>query len=81
MTPTEIFVGIDIATADFVVACRPDGAAWTATNNAKGIGATLRRVRMLIPTGIVLEATGGYEAPLVAALAAAGAPGRLCACP
>ncbi len=25
MTPTATFVGIDIAKADFVVACRPDG--------------------------------------------------------
>ena len=43
-----------------------------ATNDAEGIGATLRRVRMMTPTLIVLEATGGYETPVVAALAAAG---------
>jgi hypothetical protein len=27
MTATAIFVGIDIAKADFVVACRPDGTS------------------------------------------------------
>lgn len=32
MTAIAIFVGIDIAKADFVVACRPDGTSWTAPN-------------------------------------------------
>jgi transposase len=74
MTPTAIFVGIDIAKADFVVACRPDGTTWTATNDPKGIAATVDRLGALAPNLIVLEATGGYETPLVAALAAAGLP-------
>ena len=74
MTPTAIFVGIDIAKADVVVACRPDGASWTATNDPAGIIATVDRLCALAPSRIVLEATGGYESPLVAALAAAGLP-------
>ena len=74
MTPTAIFVGIDIAKADFVVACRPDGTSLTAPNDVPGIAATVDRVRALAPSLIVLEATGGYETPLVAALAAAGLP-------
>jgi transposase len=74
MTSSAIFVGIDIAKADFVVACRPDGTAWTAPNDILGIITTVDRVRTLAPTLIVLEATGGYETPLVAALAAAGLP-------
>jgi transposase len=74
MTPTAIFVGIDIAKADFVVACRPDGRSWTATNDPAGIVATVDRLCALAPSLIVLEATGGYETPLVAALAAAGLP-------
>lgn len=74
MTPTAIFVGIDIAKTDFVVACRPDGTSWTAPNDAPGITATVDRVRALAPSLIVLEATGGYETGLVAALAAAGLP-------
>ena len=74
MTPTATFVGVDIAKADFVVACRPDGASWTATNDPAGIAATVDRVRALAPTLIVVEATGGYETPLVAAVAAAGLP-------
>ena len=74
MTPTATFVGLDIAKADFVVACRPDGTSWTAPNDAPGITATVDRVGPLAPSLIVLEAAGGYETPFVAALAAAGLP-------
>ena len=45
MTATGIVVGIDIAKADFVVACRPDGTSWTATSDPAGITATVARVR------------------------------------
>src|SRR4029453_14783344 len=59
MTSTAIFVGIDIAKADFVVACCPEGRGWTATNDREGIAATVDRVRALAPTLIVVAATGG----------------------
>jgi transposase len=74
MPATAIFVGIDIAKADFVVACRPDGTSWTATNDPEGVAATGARLRTLAPSLIVVEATGGYERALVAALATAGLP-------
>ena len=74
MTSTPIFVGIDIAKADFVVACRPAGTSWTARNATAGIAATVDRLRALAPSLIVLEATGGYETALVVALAAAALP-------
>jgi transposase len=68
MTPTAVFVGIDVAKANFIVACRPTDASWTASNDASGIATTLDRVRAMAPALIVLEATGGYQTPLVAAL-------------
>lgn len=71
---TATFVGVDIAKEEFVVACRPERPGWTATNDAAGIAATVARLQALTPTLIVLEATGGYERALVAALAAAGLP-------
>jgi len=74
MTTTAVFVGIDIAKTDFVVACRPDGTSWIASNDAAGLTATVDRLRALAPTLIVLEATGGDETSLVAALAAASLP-------
>jgi transposase len=70
----EIFVGVDVAKAELVVACRPEGAAWTASNDAEGIAATVARLKSLEPRLIVLEATGGYERVVVAALVAAGLP-------
>lgn len=70
----EIFVGVDVAKAELVVACRPEKAAWTASNDAVGIAATVARLKSLEPRLIVLEATGGYERAVVAALAAAGLP-------
>jgi transposase len=74
MTATAAFVGIDIAKADFVVACRPEETSWTATNDLAGITAAVDWLRTLAPTLIVLEATGGYETALVAAIAAAALP-------
>ena len=43
-------------------------------NEAMGIDPLVTRLRALAPTLIVLEATGGYQGPLVAALAAAALP-------
>ncbi len=47
MTSTAIFVGIDIAQANFVVACRPDATSCTVTNDPAGVAATVDRVRGL----------------------------------
>jgi transposase len=74
MSPSEVFVGIDVAKADFVVGCRPTGVRWTASNDSGGIAATVARLVADAPTLVVLEATGGYETALVAALATAGLP-------
>jgi transposase len=72
MIALEVFVGIDVAKADCRVAVRPTLAAWMVANDAAGIAATVARLEALPPALIVVEATGGYEAPLVAALATAG---------
>ena len=71
---TDTFVGVDVAKDELVVACRPDAVRWTATNDAEGIAAMVARLRSLDPRLIVLEATGGYERVVVAALAAASLP-------
>lgn len=74
MTATKTFVGIDIAKADFVVASRPDGTTWTATNDPGGIRTTCARLQGMAPALVVLEATGGDETALAAALVAAALP-------
>jgi len=68
------YIGIDVAKAQLDLAVRPSGAQWVTTNDEAGIGEVLARVQPLQPTLIVLEATGGREIPVAAALAAAGLP-------
>ena len=53
---------------------RPSGARWQVSNDPDGCAALVAQLTGLAPTVIVLEATGGYEAPAAAALAAAGLP-------
>ena len=69
---TERFVGIDVAKAELVVATLPDGGGWTVPNTAEGQAALVERLQPLAPLLIVCEATGGYEAAMVASVAAAG---------
>lgn len=68
------FLGIDVAKAQLEFAGRPSGEAGTVANEDGGIRELVARCEALAPTLIVCEATGGYEAALVAALATAGWP-------
>jgi transposase len=72
MSSAEWFVGIDVSKAELDLAVRPTGEAWRIANDDAGIAALVKRWRKRAPTLIVLEATGGLEVPLVAALGAAG---------
>jgi transposase len=69
-----MFVGIDVAKAELVVATRPGEAPWAVANDERGVHALTERLRAAAPPLIVLEATGGYELLCVAALAAAALP-------
>ncbi len=66
------FVGIDVSKAHLDLAARPTGLAERLPNDEAGIGQIVARLRPLEPTLVVLEATGGLEVPLAAALAVAG---------
>jgi hypothetical protein len=68
------FIGIDVAKAQLEFACLPSAETGTVPNEDQGIRELVVRCPGLVPTLIVLEATGGYEAALVAALATAGLP-------
>lgn len=70
----RMFVGVDVAKAELVIAVRPSGAQWTVTNDEAGRRTLVERLRAERPQLLVLEATGGYELPAVAALVAAGLP-------
>lgn len=70
----SIFVGIDVSKAALDVALRPQSAAWRCSNDEAGIAELVGRLQRLAPHVIVLEATGGLERLVVAALALAGLP-------
>jgi transposase len=69
-----MFVGIDVAKAELVVAIHPTQERWTVANDERGVRTLVERLRTGPPTLIVLEATGGYELLAVAALVAATLP-------
>ncbi len=69
---TQSFVGIDVAKAYLDLAERPAGTHERYPHDETGIARIVARLQALRPTLIVLEATGGLEVPLAAALAAAG---------
>ena len=53
---------------------RPTGEAWRVDQDQAGVEALVLRLQAMSPQCIVMEATGGYEAPIAAALGAAGLP-------
>ena len=68
-TPTDIAVGIDVAQQRLDVAVHPTAATWTVPRSRGGLRRLHAQLSALQPTRIVLEATGGYERAVVAALA------------
>ena len=71
MTTKAVFVGIDVAQTELVTASRPAGEVWATAYTEAGMGELVERLQQLRPELIVLEATGGLEVPVAAALAAA----------
>ena len=67
MSAVQLFVGIDIA-------LRPTGECGAVANDDTSIAALVAWLQVMHSTLIVLEATGGYQRAVVAALAAAGLP-------
>jgi len=64
-----IYIGIDVAKAQLDLAARPTGQEWQSPNTPEGIAQVVESLQALAPTLVVLEATGGLQLPLVAALA------------
>lgn len=71
---TPRVVGIDVSKDHVDVHIRPEATAFRSGTDPTALAALVTRLLEARPERIVLEATGGYEAPLVAALAAAGLP-------
>src|SRR4051812_44866731 len=69
-----MFGGIDVAKGELVVGILPSAERFTVDNDERGVRTLVERLREIVPTLIVLEATGGYELLSVAALAATALP-------
>jgi len=74
MTTPATYIGIDVAKNTLDVALRPAGEAFSLRNEQADIGGLIARLTPLDPALIVLEATGGLETTLAAALLAGGLP-------
>lgn len=66
----SVFVGIDVAKATLAVALRPSGEVFEVANSPAGHRALAQRLRKLTVERVLLEATGGYERAVMAALQA-----------
>lgn len=69
---TQVFVGIDVGKEVLSVAVRPFNDFWEIRNQEDEFPALLKKLRLIRPTLIVMEATGGYETTLAVALYRAG---------
>lgn len=74
MDRSPCFVGIDVSKDRLDVHVRPAGQAFGLPRNAEGLEQLVERLATRSPELIVLEATGGFEITVAAALTAAGLP-------
>jgi len=74
MTENERFIGIDVSKTSLDTAVWGEEEGWQHTNDREGIADLVAKIKGLSPNLIVVEATGGLEVDVVAALAVAGLP-------
>lgn len=65
---TPVFVGIDISKKNLDIFLTPPDTSFTVPNTEAGMLKLVARMRQVLPQIILLEATGGYEFRVVAAL-------------
>ena len=69
-----LFVGIDVSKDRLDVHAHPSGQSFATTRNGAGLAELVERLRAWEPALIAVEATGGFETTVAAALAAARLP-------
>jgi transposase len=69
-----IYVGIDVSKDRLDVHVRPSGQAFAVARDGKGLAELIDRLRAIGPAVSAVEATGGFETIVAAALAGAGLP-------
>jgi transposase len=70
----QLFVGIDISKDRLDVQIQPSEERFSVAYDDSGVGELVRGLQGLVPQRVVMEATGGYETTVAAALASAGLP-------
>jgi transposase len=70
----DVFVGIDVAKDRLDVAVRPSGESFVVARTGAGISELTTKLTTLSAQIIAIEATGGFETVVAAALAAAQLP-------
>ena len=70
----QTFVGIDVSKDRLDVHVRPSGAAFAVPRDGKGVEELLDRLRTVAPMLIAVEATGGFETIVAAAIGGAQLP-------
>jgi transposase len=70
----QTFIGIDVSKDRLDVYVRPSGVSFAVARDGKGLADLIERLGPLDPYLVVLEATGGFELTVAAALVAAGMP-------
>lgn len=68
----EVYVGIDVSQAELVVALRRSGESLKLAYTSAGLKQLVARLNPLQPARVVVEATGGIQRQVVAALWTAG---------
>jgi len=69
-----VYVGIDVSKDRLDVHVRPSGEAFAVGRDGKGLGELVARLRGVEPRLIAVEATGGFETVVAAAVAGAHLP-------
>ena len=70
----NVIVGIDVSKKSLDVHVRPAGQAFVVARDGQGLEELIERLGALGPTLVALEATGGFETVVAAALAGAQLP-------
>jgi transposase len=69
-----VHVGVDVSKDRLDVHILPEGQAFFVARNGRGLADLIERLRPLAPKRVAVEATGGFETVVAAALAGAGLP-------
>jgi transposase len=68
------YVGIDVSKDRLDVHVRPTGEAFAVARDGEGLASLVDRLKPLAPRLVAIEATGGFEVTVAAAIGGAGLP-------